>query len=810
MKTEKRLTMALSVLVALMMLAVPLASSSNLFVDGGQTNSNGDAPVLGAAGDTLTINLNIPENSLDGIDYEALSTKLNATYADLYNTTNKVLGTDNTKDMVYSVSEAGVITAVCIDQTAEITIAAVQDAVVQALKLDDVNKGLRMKAYTPSFSGVSNKGALISGQTLDASWKLNSDEYAEININTSGLGNDSVLVKTYKYVAGSNKAEITIDTLPIDKDAGNGYVVNINNNTTPISVYTKKITAGSIDLTNATSQNIPVGDITVEYTFNSDDYRAISVESNIFEEPIVLYAAKTTTDVTELATHTYAQIYTLLKSVPAGSAYVNVDGDNIATDKSYEVFNWTDKKDSENYALDSNSPAGYDLILNANFTTFSVVFMVKGQVQVVDVKYGDFSEASCPFDVTGIVAWMKLVSIDETSGAPTVESFSFDVASEDLQKELLPSESAINPLTLIAVFSDPTETSYVTFNADEGYFGDKEDKITQIVVPVANGTTANNIPQPVNPTPNAESSFFAFWTETVETDKSEYKFTSSSAIEKDTVLTAEYIDYKYSVTLNVNGNEYMVVYLKDVVTAGNSIVGEDVVGVKFNSNVYTTTNIGSVSSVANYSLGNFIMENIIPSVSGYDFIQYNDEDGNKALEITISASGEDKGKVTGVTSISKIGANVEFNATFEAADYVIIYSGNTAAATNSMLQVGTVGESLNFYSDSTFSNDGYKLKEWNTRPDGNGTTYSLGSAFTLSGEDYAKLSKVSNDISTQTGIDYGFTLYAIWEKVGTSDVPGDNTDGGNDSNTDTYLLAGILVVIIVLIVLLAFLLRKKN
>ena len=41
--------MALSVLVALMMLAVPLASSSNLFVDGGQTNSNGDAPSLGAA-----------------------------------------------------------------------------------------------------------------------------------------------------------------------------------------------------------------------------------------------------------------------------------------------------------------------------------------------------------------------------------------------------------------------------------------------------------------------------------------------------------------------------------------------------------------------------------------------------------------------------------------------------------------------------------------------------------------------------------------------------------------------------------------
>ena len=69
MKTEKRLTMALSVLVALMMLAVPLASSSNLFVDGGQTNSNGDAPMLSAStGYTVTFQLNADCKSLDQIE----------------------------------------------------------------------------------------------------------------------------------------------------------------------------------------------------------------------------------------------------------------------------------------------------------------------------------------------------------------------------------------------------------------------------------------------------------------------------------------------------------------------------------------------------------------------------------------------------------------------------------------------------------------------------------------------------------------------------------------------------------------------
>ena len=80
MKTEKRLTMALSVLVALMMLAVPLASSSNLFVDGGQTNSNGDAPLLGenvssASGNILEVWIIDSQATFDKInDYDSRGT----------------------------------------------------------------------------------------------------------------------------------------------------------------------------------------------------------------------------------------------------------------------------------------------------------------------------------------------------------------------------------------------------------------------------------------------------------------------------------------------------------------------------------------------------------------------------------------------------------------------------------------------------------------------------------------------------------------------------------------------------------------
>ena len=130
--------------------------------------------------------------------------------------------------------------------------------------------------------------------------------------------------------------------------------------------------------------------------------------------------------------------------------------------------------------------------------------------------------------------------------------------------------------------------------------------------------------------------------------------------------------------------------------------------------------------------------------------------------------------------------------------------------TNVLPQIGTVDQSLNLFGDSVFGNEGYVLKEWNTRPDGKGTTYELGASLTLTGSEFEKLGKLSienSDISNKEG----FTLYAIWEKSNGNATPGDNTDGDNDnSNTDTYLLAGILVVIIILIIVVAVVLRKKN
>ena len=306
---------------------------------------------------------------------------------------------------------------------------------------------------------------------------------------------------------------------------------------------------------------------------------------------------------------------------------------------------------------------------------------------------------------------------------------------------------------------------------------------------------------PANPSKDADgkSYLFAYWA----ADGSEYEFKSTNKVDDAGLeLTANFVEYTFTVNFFIDDNKYIVLYCNGDLTYNSTSKKVDVsnvTGALYDGKTYLAADIGAD-----------LTSKLIPTKAGYNFVQWNDKDGKMMLTLGIDA--EEYVKVTNA-GFSKISANTDLYAEFDAAEYVIIYSGNTAAATNNMIQVGTVGESLNFFSDSTFSNDGYKLIEWNTRPDGKGTTYALGSAFTLSGADYDKLSKISKDNMTiPDGIDHGFTLYAIWEKVGSSDNPSGNTDGDNDnsSNTDTYLLAGILVVIIILIIVVAVVLRKKQ
>ena len=183
--------------------------------------------------------------------------------------------------------------------------------------------------------------------------------------------------------------------------------------------------------------------------------------------------------------------------------------------------------------------------------------------------------------------------------------------------------------------------------------------------------------------------------------------------------------------------------------------------------------------------------------NGYEIKQWNDAD--KSAMITF-----DKDKNVDKVNIKSIKSNISLYGQFDAEEYVIIYSGNTATQTNEMKQFVKVDENVNLFSDSTFSNDGFKLKEWNTRPDGKGTSYTLGASFALNGEQYEDLKKVGGDNGEKV-----FTLYAIWEKVSGSDVPGGNTGGDDSDNTALYLIAGMLAVIAILAIVGIVLMRRK-
>ena len=276
-------------------------------------------------------------------------------------------------------------------------------------------------------------------------------------------------------------------------------------------------------------------------------------------------------------------------------------------------------------------------------------------------------------------------------------------------------------------------------------------------------------------------------------------------------FNANVIEYKYTITF-YNGSEVNgIFYYSDATTFDKLLTGmPNFVAFSYKGTAY---DIHDESDAA--ALLKAFSNVLYPAKDGYKATQWKDADGNvmldKVTKTTMSSKelNTDIPVITYDVNFKKISSDMNFYANFEAEKYAIIYSGNTAAATNNMVQIGTVDGALTLFKDSTFTNDGYKLMGWNTRPDGDGTSYKLGESFTLNGAQFEDLSSVKGITNVPADITYGFMLYAIWEKVGSSDNPSGNS-GGDDDNTNTYLLAGILVVIIILIIVVAVILRKKN
>ena len=824
MKTEKRLTMALSVLVALMMLAVPLASSSNLFVDGGQTNSNGDAPSLGAASYRVDFILNegsegrISLDKVTGIDLSTLNDKF----------------TDESNKAVFYQDKDGNLFAVV---TGDVTIQQLIWALTTSVGTDSATFSIAKTGYildsfvnndskaafgpdkTNSTKPDTDKGDKITkNMTLTATWLLEDSKYAEIPVDVMVDGElFKEYVKVYELANEKNVSIYTEGTFVANGVKGindYGVVVNHKDGTDILAseelIYSFKTTYGdkelSKEIASGAAIKIPVSSkLVMTYTFDSQNFSKIVVSSIAFKDgkDVTVFADKN-------RGYTYGQVLDALrfpygddesqhdikaaivlkdlkKAGETNSVYFK-DGKAI-TENGYEISGWNEGAQ----LLQSENNASSPLTLDAELNGYYVLFMSKGQYEYVYVPFGELSADKTKLDIAGVNHWVYIdydtyagtsLSISEDN---IFSSFS-DSVVRTIDGKVTSSYDGKSPMVVfVACFDSRGSTGYAVFDAsnadgNSGNFGNEY--VDKIVIP---GKVGNSIPLPSsNPVYNDENSRTVFlgWKNNTNSYSSTDEYTSDIK-----TYTATPQPYIYTITFYDGNNVVGVLYYNEA--APTTDLDATLVAFEYDGNVYAKGDLTSKTPDINKAANDAYNSIVTPDKAGYYITQWNDADKNKVIEFKWK-----DGKIEDIkTDVKDMKDDLNLYAQFKAEKYDIEYT-NTYGNVGSMTQTASVDETVKLYSDSTFVYNGYKLTGWSDRPDGDGTSYKLGDSFTLNGEQFEDLK------------DGKFTLYAVWESTG-SVTPG-GSSGGDDSNTDTYLLAGILIVIIVLILVVAVVLRKKQ
>ena len=849
--------MALSVLVALMMLAVPLASSSNLFVDGGQTNSNGDAPVLGAStGYTVTFQLNADDGngiSLDEVDnLDGVVAGLNSTAKHSNKVSWYVNENGDLCALVLYDKESNATGNVTIQQlindlyanSASIikkevkTTGAPED--VYAYTLEYWNDASGSSYEYKDLTNANDTSSIIkSDMTFTAQWIFNEERFVKTSINVVIDGETTKYFKAYE-LKGANNNQIMVDPSELRTALTNagintkGLIISNELTITYDSVYDDGVVTYGDGIEISSKETISSkSTITITYTFNDRLYSPLTVSSEAFRDEngdkkdVKLYISKSI-----ISKVSYDLIYKALSYnkdgvVPAIVKTGDV-GYDVLTENGYLLTGWDNGAESTVMSTNLIPSGTTKVTLDAELNGYYALFMSKGQFEYVYVPFGELSaDLVKTLDLEGVNhwAWIKYSTYETLATSSTFETFtSFTenvVKTIDGfgQSTLSSANVDVNKpvVVIVACFDLSSKTAYAVFDANNydannsdlaisGNFGNKY--VDKIIVPgTTSGSNASLIPTPaVSPVYEEGNVFINYRTYTPGTDAAgtwaDYVASGDNAstysTDKDgvSIYSAKVIGYKHTVTF-YNGSEVNGVFYY----TGDPVLKEDItsnlVAFSYNGVVYDKNELSLKDSSKDETKA---FNNILfPTKDGYTSAQWKDVDGKVMIDKLKKTTENDLTTVSYELKFDKIKSDLNLYISFEAKDYKIEYKGNTAIQTNTMEQFVDVDETVNLFGESTFSNDGYKLKEWNTRPDGNGTSYALNSSFTLNGEQFKDLK------------DGKVTLYAIWEKVGGSGSgSGDNTDGDNGSNTDTYLLAGILIVVIVLILLMVFLMRKRN
>lgn len=563
--------------------------------------------------------------------------------------------------------------------------------------------------------------------TFTASWELKEGWIkVPVHVNQDGslIGD---YIKSYKVqdkntilVLSGELSSAILETLNLNTF---GVVVNDGDDPSIQQVYSFKVTYGDNQEIQVSSNIASSNELTVNFDLNDRLYSPILVHSEAFKDgkDVTLFALNN-------KDYTYYQIFNALqypKNVndpnnhdvkPALTLNGGIDKNKnaVAQDNYYLLTGW----DNGAELLDSARNAPAELTLDAQLNGYYVVFMANGQFEVVYVPYGELSADKCTI-ASNVKYWSYIDYASYTKGTFSgLKTFSFAQSQikviEDIAKQ---DRDDRNAPVVVIIASDYSfnNTAYAVFDATsdgiKGNFGNKYvDKII-ISGKSASGSTTNTIPLPsVTPVYEDDIVFIEY---SGYTDEAGNAATFGAAGDVRP-FSADVVPYKYTITF-YNGSEVNGIFYY----GGDSTPSKNNLAVGLVAFSYKGTAYRYVSSYTETHSEAFY--NILyPAKDGYKTTQWKDVDGkvmiDKVKKETVSGNPDLKFKVTYDVEFKKISSDMSFYANFEAEDYIIIYAGNTATATNTMVQYGKVGESLKLFGDSTFKNEGYTLKEWNTRP----------------------------------------------------------------------------------------------
>ena len=840
--------MALSVLVALMMLAVPLASSSNLFVDGGQTNSNGDAPLLGDASYRVDFILNESSDgriSLDEVaDLSTLITNLN---------TGSSGGPVVAGATWYQDEKGNLFAVVTGDVTIQQLIWALTKTPGQTATFDITKTGYILDSFVNNddksafgpdkdqkhTTAPTGGDKITKNMTFTAKWLLDDSKYAQLDVDVLIDGETKEYVKVFPKFKESDETNIdeknvyiTAAGTFIEKGISDlstyGIIINATGSEEKSidEVYSFKTTYGDDKEIAKTAVDLKVpitSKLTMTYTFDDKKFSKIEVKSEAFDKEIfkdgivTLYASK-------LRAYTYVQAYDALtdsalkNDTNAGKLTYDVPiltvGANFVTADGYKLTGWNEGAE----LLKSENNASSPLTLDAELNGYYVIFMVNGQFEYVYVPFGELSADKTTLDVTGVNHWVWMKYSDYKKGLFTnIKSFNFASSADVKNVEDVTGRTNDKEPTavLIACFTPSSSTSYAVFDASsytyslneagtdfasgsptdgpEGTFGNEY--VQYVIIP---GKVGNSIPTPAEtPVYDEESKvLFISWNHVPVKDNidnnaliippysNKDKFGAANTV---TSYYANAVGYKYTITF-YDGDKVVGTFYYDAIPTIDIKYG--LVAWEIDGKVYGLDSPADESSKA--------FEKILaPEKDGYLIKQWDDANKNKVIEFKTVTNVDSSTGIQTIVDIKDMKDDLNLYSQFEAKNYKITYN-NTFG--DKMTQEGlSVDANVTLYGE-VFLNDGFKLIGWSTSAGAAQPEYKLEGTFTLSGADYEDLVKKTGSANVN--------MYPVWEKLGSGSGTGGNTGGDND-NTALYLIAGMLAVIAILAIVGILLMRRK-